>query len=93
MTTQPGTPQDPLQKIAETYLDGYRGQKARVLDELDAMETTEGRERLAVTRPDWARALESHTREDREQRLEEWAVALGVARAILFAIHQMGLRP
>lgn len=88
-------PQDDLQAfvqaVGQAHVDGYQKQKARALAILDLMESDEHRETLAQQNPDLAKLFESHTKEERERRIEELATGLGVAHAIVEAFRRVGL--
>lgn len=78
-----------VQDITSAYLHGYRHQKAQAEKHLLEMESLEQRQALAQTEPDVARIFESHTLEEREQRTEELATAVGVAHAIVAALRKI----
>jgi hypothetical protein len=53
------------------------------------MESPEFRQARAESNPEIARIFESHTREEREKRVEEWAMSRGVAHAIVQALKRV----
>ena len=75
-----------VHEIARYYVEGYRAQKERAAQILSQMESLEEREALARTEPEIARAFESRTTTEREERIEALCVGLGVAHAILYAL-------
>ena len=74
-----------IQKISNAYLDGYRRQKAQGLRVLEYAESPEHRQKLAKADQHIAREFEKHTQEERLQIIEEQAISVGVAHAIIVA--------
>ena len=77
-----------VQEIAVRYVVGYHRQKARAEEILEQMESLAGREERAQEEPELARIFESRTREERDQRVEEISIGIGVAHAVLYVLNQ-----
>ena len=73
-------------EIAREFLREYRRQLKHVMGRLDVFESDEERQELARTNPEAAKNYESETREHKEVRLQEGAMSVAVAHAIVFAI-------
>jgi hypothetical protein len=78
-----------IREIAFAYLDAYRRTKARGDDLLAEIDSDAFRSTLAEIAPDAAQDVESHSLEERQQRLEEAAIGVGVAHAILEALRKL----
>jgi hypothetical protein len=78
-----------VREIAFAYLDAYRRTKARGNELLAEMDSDSFRHYLSEIAPDTARDVESRTLEERQQKLEEAATAVGVAHAILEALRKL----
>jgi hypothetical protein len=78
-----------IDEVAAAYRAGYRRQKAQLKQMLLDMESLEYRQALAVTEPELAQIFESHTLEEREQRIEEMAISISVAHAIAIGLKKL----
>lgn len=76
-------------KIQAEFLQEYRRQLNHMKSRLEAMEEIEYRQELAKIDPEGAKRYEQETLENKEILIQEGAMSLAVAHAIVFALRQI----